>query len=320
MTLLITGASGFIGSYLCSYFFKMGHTVIATARDPKKIPSFESGNRFVSFELDVLQTSSFNNVSSISIDAVIHTATSNDILSKNTSGGILLSTVGTRNVLEFCLQRKIPKLIFFSTFQVYGTELNGDIDETSPTLCRNDYGLNHLFGEQYVEMYAREKGITGIVVRPSNVYGRFSTSFIDRWTLVPGCFCQEVYHKGTITLLSSGRQIRNFVGLHEVSAGVEAIVNYSENGFAVYNVASDKNLSMLAVAEMVKEIFEERYRRTATIHIKGEEPKSGNSFSVNLEKIQSIGYQPDDRYNLKTEINKIFGHLEKMNNEPNRTI
>ena len=100
-------------------------------------------------------------------------------------------------------------MVFFSTFQVYGTDLEGEIDENTPARCQNDYGLNHVFGEQYAEMYAREKGITGIVVRTSNVYGRFSTPFVDRWTLVPGCFCKEIKETGKIILKSSGKQTRN---------------------------------------------------------------------------------------------------------------
>jgi UDP-glucose 4-epimerase len=319
MRIVITGASGFIGSYLCDYLLNAGQTIIATARNKSKIPDHHVKN-FIPLELDVLNESAFSQMDTMPVDAVVHTSTSNDILSKNPSEGILLSASGTRNVLEFCVRRKIPKIIFFSTFQVYGTELNGTIDENTPVHCENDYGLNHVFGEHYIEMYSRQKKITGIVVRPSNVYGRFMTPYIERWTLVPGCFCKELYLTGKITLLSSGRQTRNFVGLHEVSAGVQAILNHTKNGYSVYNIASEKNLTMLEVAELVKKIFEKRYSKEAVIKIMSDKPQTGNSFHVDLEKIRNIGFNPDNNYNLETEINQIFDHLEKIKNEPSRTV
>lgn len=316
MNLVITGASGFIGSYLCTYLLKKGHTVVATARNKNKMPHFDQ-EQFFSFEVDVLNPSSLANINDFYIDAVVHTATSNDILSKNVSSGIELSTVGTKNVLDFCVERKIPKILFFSTFQVYGTELNGTINERTPIRCQSNYGINHLFGEQYIEMYSREKSIMGIAIRPSNVYGRFTTPFVERWTLVPGCFCKEAFLSNTITLLSSGKQTRNFVGLHEVSAGVSAILDHKDKGFSVYNIASNENLNMLSVAEMVQNIFEERYGRKVPIKVMNDEPRTSNSFTVDLEKLQHIGYQPERSYNLETEINQIFDHLEKNTDEPN---
>jgi UDP-glucose 4-epimerase len=317
MNIAITGASGFIGSYIAQYLHQQGHNIIATARNVKKLPEEQY---FGKAEVDVLKSHSIHVLDLYEIDAIVHTATANDILSRDVEQGLILSTIGTKNVLDYCIESSIKKVVFFSTFQVYGTELNGAIDENTPTQCQNGYGLNHLFGEHYMEMYSRDKKINGIVVRPSNVYGRFITPYIQRWTLVPGCFCKEVFHKETITLLSSGKQTRNFVGLHEVSAGIAAILDHDEKSFAVYNIASEKNLSMLHVAETVKGIFEKRYGRRASIEVKSDHPQIGNAFTVNLEKLYSIGYQPDRNYNLETEINQLFDHLEKFIDEPNRTI
>ncbi len=318
MNVLITGASGFIGSFLCDSLLSAGFTVIATARNKARLPVFDS-KKFFQHELDVLHESSFDGIS-MPVNAVMHAATANDILSKDPEQGILLSTAGTRNVLEFCVKNNVPKMIFLSTFQVYGTELNGRIDESSKICCENDYGLNHLFGEEYVEMYSRQKEISGIVVRPSNVYGRFMSQFIDRWTLVPGCFCKEVFDTNQITLRSSGKQTRNFVGLHEVSAGIIAILNSREQGYSVFNIASERNFSMLEVADLVKGIFEKKYRKQAVVKVTGTFPEKANSFSVDLAKLRTIGFNPDKTYNLETEIHQIFEHLEKMNNGPNRTI
>ena len=87
---------------------------------------------------------------------LIHVATANDVISKSSIKGIELSSIGTKNMLDFALKNNIPKCIVFSTLQVYGTELTGDIDESSPVHFQNDYGLNHLIAEMYAEQYHRQ--------------------------------------------------------------------------------------------------------------------------------------------------------------------
>jgi UDP-glucose 4-epimerase len=313
MNILITGASGFIGSYLALFFSSQGHTVMATARHTGKLPVLPAGTGGTHAKLDVLDQASFGELPLLSIDAVIHTATSNDILSKRPGEAIELSALGTRNVLEYCVNRKIPKMIFFSTFQVYGTDLEGDVDESTPAKCQNDYGLNHIFGEEYVGMYAREKGLAGIVVRPSNVYGPFSTDFIDRWTLVPGCFCQEIFNTGTIVLKSSGRQQRNFLHLENIGRSLDCILKTDTNGFGLFNIASADYHSMLEVAEMVRAIYEERYSKTGEIKIEGHRPEKGNSFTVNRQKLIDIGFTDASGFDLVSVIHQLFIYLEKQN-------
>lgn len=320
MNILITGASGFIGSYLCDFFIKQGYTVIGAARDTAKIPALNTQD-FYMVELDVLNSKSFDRTDIPPIDAVIHTATSNDILSKKVEDGILLSTVGTKNVLEFCVNKKINQIAFFSTFQVYGIDLEGEIDENTSTMCQNDYGLNHVYGEQYVEMYAREKGITGIVVRPSNVYGRFSTQFINRWTLVPGCFCKEIKETGKIILKSSGKQSRNFVNLENIGRSLDKILNAEKNGFNIYNIASSENYSILEIAKLVCDVYKKRYGKQGTIDILSHKPDKGNLFNVNLQKLYNIGFKESQEITLSSEINEIFIYIEnKKKYESSSTI
>ncbi len=310
MTILITGASGFIGSYLCNFFIRQGYSVVAAARDTTKIPPVNR-QEFYTVELDVLNSKAFESFEIPAVDAVIHTATSNDILSRKIDEGIRLSTIGTRNVLDLCVKKGIPKLLFFSTFQVYGTDLEGEIDESTPVRCQNDYGLNHIFGEQYVEMYAREKGIDGIVLRPSNVYGGFSTRFIDRWTLVPGCFCKEIRDTGKIVLKSSGKQTRNFVNLENIGRSLDKILKAPGKGFDIYNIASSQNFSILEVAGMVSSVYKERYGKEGVVEVSGNTPVKKNSFSVSLQELYKLGFTESEEFTLSAAINEIFIYLEK---------
>lgn len=307
MKILITGANGFIGSYLANYFLRKGHHVIATSRR-----FHESTRKLLAMadltELDILDAEKLSKYTA-NAGLIIHTATANDLISKNTLKGIELSAVGTKNILDFAVQNKIPKCIVFSTLQVYGTELLGEISEASPLNFQNDYGINHLFGEMYAEMYSRMGKVQCVSVRPSNVYGRIITKAFNRWSLVPGCFCKEAIESGTITIKSSGRQMRNFVNLENLSKAVDCIIQQFPGNYECVNLASSKAHTMMEVAGKVKDIFEKKIGHQLQLNITGAEPKETNYFSVSMTKLKAIGFSEDTNYTLETEIEQIFNYL-----------
>lgn len=313
MRIIITGANGFIGSYLANYFLKKKYEVIVTSRQfhPTTLSLL---NTATIAELDVLNTEQLSALS-LEADILIHTATANDILSRNTLRGIELSAMGTRNILDFAIRNKIPRCIIFSTLQVYGTELAGTITEESPLLYQNDYAINHLFGEMYAELYSRQGKVKCVSVRPSNVYGRILSDSFNRWSLVPGCFCKEAYEQGTITIKSSGKQMRNFINLENLSRAVDCISGHFPRNYECFNLASSQTLTMMAVAEKVKNVFENRYQKEVQLNITGTEPANSNIFEVSLDKLKKIGFTEDADYTLESEIEQLFYYLQSKNNQ-----
>ncbi len=308
MIVLITGANGFIGSHIANHFLLSGHSVIATSRhlhDSTK--SLLTNTRLI--ELDVLNTEQLQNLS-VTADVVIHVATANDIISRNSIKGIELSAIGTKNILDFAIRNQIPKCIVFSTLQVYGTELTGDIYETSPLYFQNDYGLNHLFAEMYAEQYHRQYNIKCAIVRPSNVYGDILTDSFKRWNLIPGCFCKEAMENGTITLKSSGLQMRNFIHAKNLALAVNAICMDNMDNFEVYNAGSAVQKTMLEVANMVRDAFSEQLNKQVEIKVEGITPEVTNLFKVSIEKLQKIGFIENENNNLKTGIKEIINYLQ----------
>lgn len=308
MKILITGANGFIGSYLASYFLQKAEEIIASSRQFNESTKALLANADL-LELDVLDKEILNK-QQVNADVVIHTATANDIISKDTLKGIELSAVGTKNILDFALQNGIPKVIVFSTLQVYGTELAGDIDEYSPLYCQNDYGLNHLFGEMYAELYARQGKLKTVSVRPSNVYGRILSDAFNRWNLVPGCFCKEAHETGTITIKSSGLQMRNFVNLQNLSRAVDCILQHFPDNYECYNLASSQANTMVEAAELVRKVYERMYQKNVQLNITGTEPATTNHFTISLNKLKKIGFTEDENYSMETEIEQIFNYLK----------
>jgi UDP-glucose 4-epimerase len=274
---LITGAAGYIGSRLVKDLIANGFFVKATARTVNHRLEEELGTEIL--QLDVLKPDSYPS-RDLSADFLIHCATANDIVSKTPAAGFQLSIEGTWNVLSLAKSLAIPRIIYFSTFQVYGTELTGTVNELTPVRCVNAYGLNHWFGEEVCRLHSAQFGLDVAVVRPSNVYGAPSASTVQRETLVPTCFVHDAIKKGELRLNSSGRQSRNFVSTQEVASACIHIINAFPRGYSLFNICSAYHATIIDIANMTAKIHRHRLGTDLPITTMTDHPHHTNLFTA----------------------------------------
>ncbi|AIQ14190.1 hypothetical protein PDUR_21440 [Paenibacillus durus] len=310
MRYIVTGAGGFIGSSLCKQLRREGHEVVRIFRSLPEHAA-DAGTAYEDIAADVL-SGGFPELR-IGGDAVIHLAAANDIVSKNGREGIQLSLIGTKNVLDFAVNNEIRQMIFFSTIQVLGSELQGMVTEESAVLPENDYAANHAVAELYTEMYARKGLLRAVSIRPTNVYGHFASPTINRWSLVPACLCREAFYNKTITIRSSGRQRRNFVSVDSVANATSAVLANFPASYDTLNLGSPCHMTILEAAQCVKQVHDEMYPDPVQLLVQGEEPRQENQFEISLRKLE-------DRYGFKEhlgaedfrkEIRLIFLSLER---------
>jgi len=306
---LVTGVSGYIGSRVVRHLKEKGCEVVATSRSASPLLIEELGVDV--HELDVLEPVDLPVAKGS--ECLIHCATANDILSRNFQAGIDLSVSGTWRMLEFARDMGIPHVIFFSTFQVYGTELNGLVNEETPVNCQSAYGLNHWFGEEACKLFCALHGLSISVVRPSNVYGAPTVSTVNRSTLVPMCFVREALDTGGITLRSSGRQRRNFVSTREVADACICLADNPPAGFQIFNVCSNLLASMKEIAMLTCEVYQERLQKPLNLNILSDQPEQGNLFQAD-SKLRSLWPSKEQsRRMISEEIGLLF---EKSQRNP----
>ena len=143
---LVTGASGFIGSYLCKELQKQGAIVKALIHTPTK------GNWSSSFVCN-LEKQKIPKEALEGVEIVFHLAGYVHSLTQRSDDVYLyhqINVEGTRMLLEAAREANVKKCIFFSSVKTVGEENNNRLDETAEPRPLSDYGKSKLEAEKLV--------------------------------------------------------------------------------------------------------------------------------------------------------------------------
>jgi nucleoside-diphosphate-sugar epimerase len=308
----LTGATGYIGSYLINYLKNStSHDIIALSR---KLPDYfeDWRKKFEVVECDVTSFSDLKRKVKLEIDLIIHLAAFNNIRTfEDPNQALDVNGGGTRNMLEIAKGIGCKSFIYFSTLQVYGKELYGTITVDSEIRCQDDYAFTHFVAEGYCEMFNLSHGINVSILRPSNIFGRAVHPKIDRWSLVPACFCLSSYKENRIILGSSGKQNRDFISLDFVSKCTNYLIDNWVGGINKYNISSENLFSILEIAELVKARAKAVLNKDVEIIFKSKYPMEVNKFLVK-NNLLAPPIREELNVELKNEIDKIFIQLEEL--------
>lgn len=311
MRLLVTGGFGYLGSHVSNYFLNRGHQVRILSRTSHPELS-EWSKQFEVVTGDISDYSSVENCCR-NIDVVIHAAALNEVDCKTKEKeSLLVNGLGTRNLLEDAYKNNVRRFIYFSTFHVYGIpKVDVITEETLPDPVSN-YSITHYLAERYCRQFEAEQKVKTYILRISNSYGAPLFRSIKRWTLVLNDLCSTAFARKKIVLKSRGTQERDFVGIRDILQGVEIFVekDIEDQGSNVYNLGGGRNVSIISLANVVAEVYEERYNKSIEIEIPEDasEPDIKVSFKFSIDKIRKLGYQPTSV--IKEEIHNIFKLLE----------
>ena len=227
MRILVTGANGYLGARLGSFFSERGHEVIGLARRlPHDGKAWEKlfSKIIIGDVADAALAQS--SLAGVEPDAAIHTVSLDH---KNTVPAQLqrayaVNVAGTANVLEALSKAKLKRFVYFSTQQVYGRLAPGLVSEETPPAPLNLYGLTHLLCEQIGDFYKATSGVKCASLRLSNSYGQPVLRDANCWWLVVNDFCRTVVEQGRIQIMSDGTPQRDFLHYVDVCQAVELLL------------------------------------------------------------------------------------------------
>jgi UDP-glucose 4-epimerase len=259
MRALVTGGAGFIGSHIADRLVGAGHDVVviddeSTGRR-EHVPEKASYIRG-----DVARQEDLRGAFDGGLDAVFHVAGQVSLIRSYTEPGTDLRTnvQGTLNVIQLCLEHRVPRLLYASSMTVYGNTEALPTPEDTPCRPISYYGIGKYAAERYVHASAErvdldfDFGVTSF--RMYNVYGP-RQALDNPYQGVLGIFLGNVLRGEPLTIFGDGRQSRDFIYIDDiVDAWVSAVDDPATRG-GVFNLGSGRRLAIDRLADHVLEAF-----------------------------------------------------------------
>ena len=172
MKILITGASGFIGSFIIEEALKRGFETWAAIRKSSSKEWLQDERiRFIELNLSS-KAQLVEQLRGQDFDYVVHAAGVTKCLNKADFHRI--NTEGTKNLVEALIEVEMPlkRFVFVSSLSIFGAIKEQQpyeaIRESDTPQPNTEYGRSKLAAEQYLE---KKKGLPYIILRPTGVYG-----------------------------------------------------------------------------------------------------------------------------------------------------
>ena len=173
---------------------------------------------------------------------VYHLAALSSCLPGQTTTVFETNVLGTLNVLEAAAREGVTRVVFTSSYEVYGEPVDLPVDESHPLLALSSFGASKAAAEAYCRAYRRERGLDTVVLRLGEVFGPD-----DRAGLIPGWIARATDGQN---LEVARDRISDFVWVGQV---VEALVRAAQLEAAVptINVGSGTGVRHVDVARRV---------------------------------------------------------------------
>lgn len=305
---LITGGFGYVGGFLTKLLQDLNYEITVTTSRKDLVKEDDSFNiRY----MNLLNEDSIYDICR-NTDVVIHTATFDErLIKEKPREALLVNTYGTKLILESAVRYGVEKFIYLSTFHVYGKG-EGIVTEDTPTTPIADYGMTHLFSELYCRQFSELYNLDVIITRSTNGVGLPRFANTDRWYLALNDFCKTVFNEQKIKLKTNGLQLRDFICIKDVVQGVLQLIQHdiSPSHFEIYNISSEKTISIRDLAVLISSIYRSRYKKDVELDIPEVESKDNviKELLVDSKKLRKLGWMTT--LSIEDAINEVFDHLE----------
>lgn len=307
-TVLITGATGLVGSHLVAALMRMDNVcVIALSHNEQKLKNgfsaYLANPKFSYIAQDVSQPV---NLGGKTADIIFHAASP---ISGKTIANAPLEVVypnifGTLNCLELLHNQKTTcgksgRIVIFSSATVYGNNSDMDIavsedDTTIASSLNSDsspYSESKRMIEVIAQAYIKQHSIDAVIVRPSYIYGTAvsqpETAFFS--------FLDKIVENVDIVINNSGAARRDNIYISDAISGLIIVCEKGETGQS-YNISSNTELGNFKaideIAEVMVKIAKEEYNYSGKI-IYNSAKSETRSPGIILEntKLKSLGWR-----------------------------
>lgn len=316
---LVTGATGLIGSHLVRALLDRDAQVIAMGRSREKLErvfSDEKDNKNLIFSEGNVANGLPDNLSGV--DYIFHAASpiSGAEIKEKPVDTIMVNLNGTVNCLQHMQRQGKGRLIVFSSATVYGNQLEEEMIVSEDDTARADalhtsntpYSESKRMIEVLARAYSRQYGVDSVIVRIGYVYGYINpspnTAFYE--------FINKAVKGENITLNNSGMGRRDNIHVDDVVRGLLAVAQKGVTGES-YNISSNGDLhnfmAIDEIAQLIADSANELDNKDIDAIIKPMEGERKPGMKLDNKKTKSLGWniQISIEDGIKDTVRKYIG-------------
>ena len=172
MTILVTGADGFVGKYLCDHLVEIKMSVRAVVRHAVLMPA-----KYTSMIVENIDDLTNWNSFLIGIDVVVHLAARVHVMQDTAENPLAefrrINLQGTQNLARQAAAAGAKRFVFISSVKVNGelTQPGSAFIESDTPNPQDAYGQSKYEAERCLRKIAAETGMEVVIIRPPLVYG-----------------------------------------------------------------------------------------------------------------------------------------------------
>ena len=297
--ILVFGATGYVGRYLCPYLKKKGYDVLALGRS-KKVKQFLE-DRDVKFQYcDLEDEDAFDKIDSDGVEAIIDLSACLAELETPVEQFFKINTLGVYRILEFARKNNIKKVIVTSSHKVYNDiHKEGKISEADGISFTGDhspYIISKIAAENFVEYYNKDFGMQAVALRLTGVHGYGE---ILGHLNADGSYVKSTFEKFFEAALKGDRMEvwgdtsikRDHIYIKDVLCAIEAAIRSNE-AKGIYNIATGVGYSQLDEARALAEVFM-KTKKSDVIECP-EKPGLSRGYVYDINKARKeLGWEPE---------------------------
>ncbi len=258
MSVLVTGAAGFIGSTLADALTRRGDDVVGIdcftdyyprpLKEANRAPLRARSNfRFVEDELQRVDMDTLldgvTHVYHLAAQAGVRKSWGRDFLTYTTH-----NVDATQRLLEAVKERPLTRFVYASSSSVYGDRVTIPMREDAMVQPVSPYGVTKLAAEHLCLLYTANYGVPTVSLRFFTVYGPK-----QRPDMGFNRFLTAALRGAPISLYGDGEQTRDFTYIDDI---VSALMAAGDRGPAggVYNIGGGSRVSINQVLDHIAEI------------------------------------------------------------------
>lgn len=246
-SIVVAGASGFVGKAVCRQLLERGRTVIGLVRRPGTLPA---GVQEWLLNAEAFEGVDENWPAELRCDAVVHLAARVHMMNDTSPDALAayraVNVEGTMRLAQAAHRAGVRRFVFVSSVKAVAERSHGrPISERDQPAPPDPYGVSKLEAERALQAFGRETGMEIVIIRPPLVYGPgVRANFFN---------LMRAIDKGIPLPLGAIAAQRSIVYVDNLADAIVHCANAPAAAGHIFHVADERDVAVKELASMLAE-------------------------------------------------------------------